>query len=232
MTNLNNNGWGNYNIWQHSQSVKDLYRTRANKTAPEMTCAAQAVRILTPYLSNNDSLLDAGCGAGYLYHSFQQTDLEIDYYGIDATQDFIDIGREELPQFGLEPDHLECMRIEDLDGLFDVSVCLNVLSNIDNYHRPLERLLKISRKAVLLRDSITEHSKYSYVHDAYLDDDVHLNVHVNSYGRAELSHFVENYGYQAEFITDQHSGGQSEQVIDHPHHWCFMLALPIKEKNT
>src|SRR3546814_18436338 len=59
--------------------------------------------------------------------------------------------------------------IEDLDGAIDHVVCMNVLSNMDNFHRPFERMLRLARKSVILRESLKDGASYSYVVDNYLD---------------------------------------------------------------
>ena len=98
-------------------------------------------------------------------------------------------GRSELAAFGLPEDRLRTLRIEDFQGSADHVLCMNVLSNIDNYHRPLERLLKAARRSLILRESIKDGSSYSYVRDNFLDPDVNLHVHVNAYDRSELVGF-------------------------------------------
>src|SRR3546814_16127347 len=59
--------------------------------------------------------------------------------------------------------------IEDLDGAIDHVVCMNVLSNMDNFHRPFGRMLRLARKSVILRESLKDGASYSYVVDNYLD---------------------------------------------------------------
>jgi SAM-dependent methyltransferase len=212
-----------YSIWEHSATVRDLYARRCRLQAEEMTCHAQAVDLLTPHIKPGETLLDAGCGSGYLYHSFRRRGIEIDYIGIDASPSLIAIGREIMPAHGLDPERLQVMRIDDLDGEVDHCVCINVLSNIDNYHRPLERLLQISRRSVVLRESLRESGSYCYVTDRYLDPDVDLKVHVNTYPIAEVEAFVRSYGFSVEAVTDRRVGDGPEMVIDHPHYWKFLV---------
>ena len=121
-----------------------------------MTCAAQAAELLAPHVSPGDTLLDAGCGSGYFFHSMRKRNIPVGYYGIDAAPSLIQIGQEILPAYGLTADRLRVMRIEDLDAEVDHIICMNVLSNIDNYHRPLERLLHCARKTLILRESLKE----------------------------------------------------------------------------
>lgn len=221
---INGNGWARYCIWEHSATVKDLYARRCRMEAEEMTCAAQAAELLTPLVAAGDTLLDAGCGAGYFYHSLRTRRIPVEYYGIDAAPSLIEIGRRDLPGFGLPADRLQPLRIEDLDGSIDHVVCMNVLSNIDNYHRCLERLLRVARKSVILRESCSNAADYRYVIDRYLDDGDHLRVYVNTYDISDVTAFMRGFGYDVAQVTDRRTGGEPEFVIDYPHHWTFMVA--------
>lgn len=214
-------GWAAHNIWEHSARVRELYGKRARGEAEEMTCHRQAAELLAPLARPGESLLDAGCGSGTFFHSLRKAGLDLDYYGIDATQCLVDLGREALPRFGLAADRLQAMRIEDLDGAVDHAVCINVLSNIDNYHRPLERLLSVARKSVILRESLGEKAQYQYVEDRYLDKP--LRVHVNTYAIGDVTSFVRSRGFEARLVQDRHTRGEPELVIDYPHHWKFLV---------
>jgi len=218
------NAYADHNIWEHSAIVRDLYRKRARDEAEEMTCAKQAIELLRPYTNEGETIADAGCGSGYFFHSVRRSSLKLDYYGFDATADLIKIGQEELPAFGLPENHLKTMRLEDFSGCFDHVVCMNVLSNLDNYHRYLERLLQSCEKTLVMRESIGEKSSYQYVRDVYLDDDVNLKVHVNTYAKEDVQAFVESYGFEVDWEVDERTQGKPELVIDYPHYWTFMVA--------
>lgn len=221
-------GWHQYSIWQHSTGVRDLYRRRCLNEVEEMTCHRQAVDLLMSHVCNGDILLDVGCGSGYFYHSLRKRQVPVDYYGIDAEASFVAIGREFLPKFGLDPSHLIELRIEDLNAKVDHVICVNVLSNIDNYHRPLERMLYSARKTLILRESIGEKSNYQYVVDRFLDEGIHLKVHVNTYGKDELITFINSYGFKVEVYIDEYTGGKPQDVIGYPHHWTFLRAIRNK----
>jgi 2-polyprenyl-3-methyl-5-hydroxy-6-metoxy-1,4-benzoquinol methylase len=220
---IRNDGWSRFNIWEQSRTVRELYEQRCLGTAEEMTCHAQAAELLRPLASPGDSLLDAGCGSGYFYHTLRRRSIDVEYFGIDATAGFIEIGRRHLPSFGLPPENLYLLRIEDLDAEVDHAVCINVLSNIDNYHKPLERLLVAARKSVILRESCSDTASYAYVRDHYLDEGVALNVYINTYPIGELVRFIESYGFGVRTVLDQRSGGAAEIVIGYPHHWKFLV---------
>lgn len=221
---IRDDGWERWSIWEHSATVRDLYRRRCRLQAEEMTAHAQAAELLAPHVAPGDTLLDVGCGSGYFFHALRSRKLPVDYFGIDASATLIGIGQEELPAHGLPAERLRVLRIEDLDGEVDHVVCINVLSNLDNFHRPLERLLSIARKTVILRESLKEEGEYRYVRDAYLDDGIELNVHVNAYPMSEVSSFIESCGFAVSYVEDRHTGGRPENVIDYPHYWTFLVA--------
>ena len=220
---ITGDGWERFSIWEHSSRVRELYERRCRMEEEEMTCAAQAAELLAPLVEPGDSLLDAGCGSGYFFHSVRTRDIPVEYWGIDASSTLIGIGRAHLPAFGLPPERLNCLRIEDLAGSVDHVLCMNVLSNLDNYHRPLERLLRVARKSVILRESLKQGSEYRYVEDAFLESDEPLNVYVNAYDIDEVSRFIESFGYEVRLETDRRTGGDPELVIGYPHYWTFLV---------
>ena len=221
---LRDDGWQAHHIWEHSRHVRDLYAQRARGEAEEMTCAAQAAELLAPLARSGDALLDIGCGSGYFLHSLRRCGIALDYFGIDAAPTLIAIGRRELAAHGLPPERLRVLRIEDLDGAFDHVLCMNVLSNIDNWHRPLERLLKVARRSLILRESLKGGAEYRYVRDAFLDPGVTLSVHVNAYDIGEVTRFIRERGFTTRVVEDKRSRGQPEMVIGYPHWWTFVVA--------
>ena len=221
---IRKDGWGPYCIWEHSATVRDLYVRRCRREAEEMTSHRQAAELLALRVKEGDILLDAGCGSGYFYHSLAYRQIPVEYWGVDAAPSLIKIGQSELPAYGLPAERLLPWRIEDLDGTVDHTVCLNVLSNIDNYHRPLERLLKMTRRSLILRESLKQGGEYHYVEDCFLDPDVKLNVHVNHYDIEEVCAFIRAYGFEVRQVIDERTGGKPEDVIGYPHYWNFLVA--------
>ena len=100
-----------------------------------------------------------------------------------------------------------------------------MLSNIDNYHRPLERLLAMARKSVILRESLKHGSEYAYVQRSTTSIRAsQLNVHVNHYDIGEILAFIRGHGFSVETVVDRRTGGAPELVIGHPHYWTFVVA--------
>lgn len=217
-------GWRRHNIWGHSATVRDLYAKRARGEAEEMTCAAQAAELLREIAQPGDEMLDVGCGTGYFFHSLRSRGIALEYYGIDATACFIEAGRQIMPAHGLPAERLVIGRIEDMDGSVDHVLCMNVLSNLDNFHKPLERMLRMARKSVVLRESVKDGAAYTYVVDRFLESEHPLKVHVNAYDRRELCEFIRSYGFDVREVTDRRAQGEAELVIGYPHYWTFLVA--------
>lgn len=216
-------GWDKYNTWTCSASVLEAYRARLRGEVEEPVYLDQAVELIKPFVHRDCSLLDAGCGVGQFYGSLMRRNITVDYFGLDSTKAFVDAGKAELQAMGQNPDRLLHGRIEDLSGEVDIAVCLNVLSNIDNFHRPLERLLDVASRAVLIRESIGDTSEYRYVVDRYLDVSVDRWVYVNRYAKNDLEELARSFGYRTTFVTDRYSNCKPTLVIDEPHYWTFAV---------
>ncbi len=221
---IRDDGWKNHSVWEHSTALAELYARRAGGREREMTCAAQAAELLKPHVEPGDTVLDVGCGSGHFYHSLRRRRVPAEYHGIDAAASLIESGRRQLAAFGLPPRRLRVLRIEDLDGEVDHTVCLNVLSNLDNFHRPLERILQCTRKTAILRESCKRGAESRYVTDHYLDGGCELKVYVNIYDISEFKSHIESYGFEVRTVTDRRTGGKPEMVIGYPHHWTFFVA--------
>lgn len=214
------------NPWANDQRLLDLYRRRCRRQVEEMTCAAQAAEILAPLVRPSETLLDAGCGAGYYYWSFQSRGVPVEYVGLDYTPEMISVAREEMcSRAGLEPGRFLLGSIDHLDGTFDNILCFNVLTNNPHYAQPLERILEGARKRVLLRESLGDELRVAYTPDPYLDEGRrHIRVYHNTYPLREVVAFIQGFGYTVTCIPDRRTQDAPEMVVDVPHFWRILLA--------
>lgn len=222
------------NIWEHSETARNLYIRRAHGH-DEMDAAAQCAAILAPYIAaaeNPPRLLDAGCGSGYLWHSFRRRGLAVEYYGLDYSPSYIEIGRSLLPRYGLEAERLICGRVEDLRGpSFDLAAMLNTLTFCANFREPLHRLMAAGARVIALRDNFGPETVIRWETDGYLDDGYnHLKAYWNRWGLPEVRGFFEEYGYTVTEIADNRVRGGMELVVDKPYYWSWVVA--VKEQNS
>lgn len=210
-----------WNPWANDRNTYELYRRRCRGEADEMTCAAQAAEILAPLVRPGETLLDAGCGGGYYWHSFRKRGIEVDYRGLDYTPEMIELARTEMGA----PERYEVGAIEELDQPYDTILCFNVLTNSPHYALPLERMLQMARKRVLLRESMAGELVVRYTPDQYLDEGArHIRVYHNTYPIDEVTSFMREHGFSVSRIPDRRSNDGVEMVVDIPHHWRILLA--------
>ena len=210
-----------WNPWANDRNTYELYRRRCRGEAEEMTCAAQAAEILAPLVKPGESLLDAGCGGGYYWHSFKKRGIAVDYHGLDYTPEMIELARIEMG----EPERFEVGAIEDLETQYDTILCFNVLTNSPHYALPLERMLQCARKRVLLRESMGDELIVRYTPDPYLDEGArHIRVYHNTYPIDEVTAFMHEHGFTVARIPDRRTNDGVEMVVDIPHTWRILLA--------
>jgi SAM-dependent methyltransferase len=214
------------NPWANDRNTLELYRRRCRKEAEEMTCAAQAAKVLGGLAAPGESLLDAGCGGGYYWWSFADRGVSLDWHGIDYTPEMIQLARSELaPRAGLEPERFQATPIENLaDERYDNVLCFNVLTNCPHYAMPLDRLLGVARRRILVRESMGDELVVRYTPDPYLDEGSrHIRVYHNTYPIDEVQELMEDGGFRVTRIPDERTGDGTEMVVDIPHQWRILL---------
>ena len=191
-----------------------------------MTCAGQAAEIIGPKMQPGETLLDAGCGGGYYYHSFDRRNIDVNYYGLDYTPEMIALAKQEMvKKTRLTPKHFTLGSIENLPSQqYDNVLCFNVLTNAPHYALGLSRLLDVARKRILLRESLGPQLTIRFTPDRYLDEGKrHIRVYHNTYPLEEVRSFMEEYGFVTSLITDRRTGDRMEMVVDIPHYWRIVL---------
>jgi SAM-dependent methyltransferase len=214
------------NPWANDRGTLELYRARCRREAEEMTCARQAAEILGPLLRPGETLLDAGCGGGSYFWSFADRGHRPDWHGLDYTPEMIELARTELaPRAELDPERFRLGAIEALQDAFDTVLCFNVLTNSPHYGHSLGRLLRRTRRRLLLREALGEELIVRYTPDRYLDEGArHIRVYHNQYPLDEVRAFIEAHGFAVTPIRDERTGDGTELVVDIPHAWRILLA--------
>jgi SAM-dependent methyltransferase len=215
-----------WNPWANDRKLLDLYRERCRQEAEEMTCAAQAAKILEPLITPGETLLDVGCGGGYYYWSFQKRNIQVCYQGLDYTPEMIELARSEMIiPTDLKKTDFILAAIEDLDRGYDNILCFNVLTNNPHYALPLERMLCCCRKRILIRESFGKELKVTFQPDYNIDEDKRdLRVYHNTYPMNETIEFIKSYGFEVKTIIDERTKDGMEMVCDIPHYWRILMA--------
>jgi len=213
------------NVWSNDAKLLETYRKRCRREIEEMTCAAQAAEILAPLVADGETLLDAGCAAGYYYWSFASRGVPLEYHGLDYTPEFIALAREEMAAAtGLPAGRFIPGSIETLDRVFDNVLCFNVLTHNAHYGKALEALLRCARKRILIRESLGDALRVDFREDAYIDEGKrHLRTYFNTYPGEEVERMIRDAGFAVTRILDRRTGDGSETVCGAPVRWRILL---------
>jgi cyclopropane fatty-acyl-phospholipid synthase-like methyltransferase len=149
----------------------------------------------------------------------------LNYFGIDSSSKLIAIGKKYMVNYGLSSKKLVNMRLEDVSQKFDHIVCINVLTYLDNIYKYLERMINLSNKSIIIRESFHTRDIYKYVPDNYLDKDKKINTYINTYSIKKISLFLKNFNCDFKLIKDQYTKGKVQKVIGHNHYWKFLKII-------
>lgn len=218
------------NIWTHTKnSLYPLYEQRARGLAPEMDCHAQAAEIYADHRRADDRILDAGGGSGGLYWSLKRRGLLGRYYLLDQTADFVDMARRALSG-ELPPERFIPASIQETPGRYEAVFCLNALFCLPDYRQGLERLLSAAEKLIVLRSAFGERNEIRYETDAYLDVGAEgLKSYFNIWSLAEVTAFMESYGFAVHTVADRRTGDVPEISAGKVFPWRWLVGTRTGE---
>lgn len=213
------------NIWARTKnSLYALYEKRAAGLAEEMDCHAQAAEIYAPYHQNDWSLLDAGGGSGYFYHSLKKRNLRPAYYLLDYNFDFVEQGRRALEGQGAV--HFLHQSIQQCPGRYEAVFCLNALFCLPDYRQGLERLLLSAEKMIVIRSAFGENNLIRYEKDEYLDPGAeNLKSYFNIWSLEEINAFVGRHGFKVSNPIDRRTNDSGEMSAGKFFPWRWVVGL-------
>lgn len=113
----------------------------------------EALRI-TATLVEGDTVLDAGCGFGHLYHHLAEEKLGIEYLGVDQSQDMLQRARIRNPSATFMEANLYSLDLEP----FDTVVAIDVLHHQPSLEPLFSILLQLARQTFIA--SLWIHERY------------------------------------------------------------------------
>jgi SAM-dependent methyltransferase len=217
-----------YNIWEHTrETLFPLYEARAKGRAAELDAHAQAVDLLAPFYRPGMSVLDAGCGSGYLFWSFYRRNMDVAYSGIDTAPSFIEMARAALSPEFVPAERFRVEAIEETQGRYHAVVCLNTLFCLPDYHQGVERLAGAALEILIIRTTLADQTTIRYETDDYLDDGRRglggLRSYFNIWDIREFSAFIERQGFDVQPVVDRRTGDQGEISAGKFFPWRFLF---------
>jgi 2-polyprenyl-3-methyl-5-hydroxy-6-metoxy-1,4-benzoquinol methylase len=144
-------------------------------------------------------VLDVGCGAGALASGLRGAGAT-QLVGIEVVPSVAQLALQELDQVLVGPvEH----RVEELEGLFDTILCLDVLEHLVDPRDVLVRLRRHARQGAHLQVSVPNARHYSLVGDlvlrgtfGYTEWGHRDNTHLRWFTRRDIVRLVENAGWR------------------------------------
>tara|TARA_B100001093_G_scaffold512017_1_gene581087 strand:+ start:435 stop:1202 length:768 start_codon:yes stop_codon:yes gene_type:complete len=171
-----NNDW---EIWKKNSSIERSIK-RIKKELPEMEASKQLTNIVRKFYKKDTKILDFGCAAGHFYLSLKKLNSKIDYFGFDATKNYISFAKkyfknEKNAKFDVQS--LFSMS-KKYNNQFDIVFCSNVLHHLPSIDIPLKNIILASKKYCIIRTLV---SNNTHLARFYYDDSTNK--------KGELNHF-------------------------------------------
>jgi 2-polyprenyl-3-methyl-5-hydroxy-6-metoxy-1,4-benzoquinol methylase len=95
-----------------------------------------------------NSILDAGCGEGFVLSEFKKRGIGNFLEGIDSSEEALNTGRELFPYLSLKLGNIYNLPYEDES--FDLVICAEVMEHLNEPDKVMEEIVRVSRKYCLL----------------------------------------------------------------------------------
>jgi len=127
------------------EQVREFLRVGAE--GKDHPSRAKAVRLL----EGMNSVLDVGCGTGVMYELIRERLPNLDYLGVDVTDQFIRTARERFPVDAERFQHGSLYDLDKLNRRFDAVLCRHILEHLPDYVPAIQHMYaRAWRKLILI----------------------------------------------------------------------------------
>ena len=102
----------------------------------------------TVRFSNINTILDVGCGEGFIMKRLKKVKIGVSWEGIDYSDNVIEIGKRIHPDLKITKGDI--YKLPYRANSFDLVVCTEVLEYLENPKKALRELIRVSGKYILL----------------------------------------------------------------------------------
>lgn len=150
---MKDNGW---RIWDKNSNYGEVFYERAVGNLDEMECSKSLCSIVSPIYNNSMKILDVGCGAGhYLRSLITRIDPNVDYTGVDATEQYIYLAKKAFPNHHFYNGDIFSLNFNE--NAFDIVMCNNLLLHLPPPPiHAIKELIRVASRYVIIRTIIGE----------------------------------------------------------------------------
>jgi len=145
---------GKTKIWDEKHpDFGDILYKRAVGELPEMESSKKIAKIIKGIYKDGDKVLDAGCGAGHYLRSLRrEIGPELNYTGSDLNGYYIKQANVAFSE-DKKSDFFESdiYNLIFSDNEFDIVMCNNVVLGLPSLEKPLNELIRVSKRKVVIR---------------------------------------------------------------------------------
>ena len=208
-----------WEVWNEEKEYGNVFYDRAVGKLPEMESSKAAAKVVSTFARENDLILDVGCGAGhYLVSLDKQLSIPFRYWGIDATQSYVEHAKKAFAEQVNENRTFTNFSVGDIfnlkveDNRADIVMSNNVLLHLPSITQPIQELVRIAKKYVIIRMLIGKSSlRIKHVMEPEIFDEsgepqhfYYLNIYSEKYVRSLLDNIpgIESYEITADIDFD------------------------------
>lgn len=141
------------NEYENNFNNAKVYFDRATGKKPEMEVSKAIANLIKKKIKNNDSILDVGCASGHYYRSIKKrVNKNFFYTGTDPYQIFLDkakIAWKNDPNVNFIKGNIYNLPFKKSE--FEISICSNVFIHLKKIKKPLEELLRVTKRTIIIR---------------------------------------------------------------------------------
>jgi ubiquinone/menaquinone biosynthesis C-methylase UbiE len=149
-----------WKVWDQNKSYGEVLYKRAVGELPEMESSKRIAKEVKKFAISGSTILDVGCGAGHYLRSLRrELGDSFSYVGCDATEHYIALAKK-----AFAADKNAAFQVSDIFGLdfddnsFDLVICNNLLLHLPSIDRPVNELIRVARRRVIIRTLCGERS--------------------------------------------------------------------------
>lgn len=138
-------------------ALADLHYARAIGKVPEMESSKAMAKLVAESLISGDSISDIGCSAGHYLFSINMLlpNVKFSYTGIEAHDLFLEKAKKAWKnQNSVEFRKGSIFNIPAKDNEFDITFSSNLLMHVPSIVKPIQELIRITRKKLIIRTYI------------------------------------------------------------------------------
>ena len=185
--------------YQKNKEYMNLSKKRSLGKVPEPEHAKASAKIIKTIIKKNFILLDIGSQTGHFFRTFNRVfGSKINYIGLDPYTIHTKEGEKIWKQYENCKFKLGWVqKIPLKKDSVDITLCSNVLTHIPNIGPPLQEMLRVTKKTLILRTPV--HSRSYRIKMVY-------NKKVWKYSKIKPTDEFDNYGNPREYnYFDVHS---------------------------